>query len=386
MKRTVRRFFYRMRSEGSGAVRESVAIGLGAFVGCLPIFGLHLGACIVLGWLLGLNRLKMYLAANISNPFVAPLLLFSEVQLGSLVRRGVIHSITIDTVRTASLRTLGGDLVIGSIMLGTLLGIVLATVTYLSLRASDTDPAFFDLVRQASDRYLGVSITAWEFARGKLRGDPLYRSIVCSGLLPDGQTLLDVGCGSGLMLALLAEARSRVRSGAWDSGLPRPPLFERMVGIDIRPRVVDVARQALGADAEIFEGDARQLTSSTHDAVLICDVLHMMSFDEQEQVIAVTRRSLRDGGVLVVREADAAGGWRFFVVRAGNRLKSIVLRNWRQRFYFRTQLEWCALFARHGLAVTEMANGGRTPFASVLFRLTAVQAASATSRTHTLAG
>lgn len=381
-----RRFFYRMRSEGSGAVRESLAVGLGAFIGCLPIYGLHLGVCVVLGWLLGLNRLKMYLAANISNPFVAPLLLFSEVQLGSLLRRGALHAISLDTVRAANIRTLGGDLVIGSIVLGILLGVVLATVTYLSLRASDKDPGFLDLVRTASDRYLGVSITAWEFARGKLRGDPLYRSVLCGGLLRSGNTLLDLGCGSGLMLALFAEARSRVRSGTWNSGLPAPPLFERMVGIDIRPRVVRVARQALGADAEILEVDARELNPSMHEAVLICDVLHMIRFDEQEKLIALARRALGEGGVLLVREADAGGGWRFAVVRAGNRLKSIVFGNWRQRFYFRTHLEWCGLFARHGLAVISVPNGDGTPFASVLFRLTAVPDASATHRTHTPAG
>lgn len=380
-----RRFFYRMRSEGSGAVRESVAIGLGAFIGCLPIFGLHLGACIALGWLFGLNRLKMYLAANISNPFVAPLLLFSEVQLGSWLRRGVVHGISLETVRTANLSTLGADLVIGSIVLGTLLGVLLAAVTYLSLRSTETDPAFLDLVRAASDRYLAASITAWEFARGKLRGDPLYRSVLCGGLLANGKTLLDLGCGSGLMLALLAEARSRVRSGTWDRGLPAPPLFERMTGIDLRPRVVRVARQALNGEADILEGDARALDSSTHDAILICDVLHMIHPDDQEQVIALARRSLEEGGVLIVREADAAGGWRFAVVRAGNRLKAIVFGHWRQRFYFRTQVQWCGLFARNGLAVRSVPNGGGTPFASVLFRLTVMPDASATDRRRTRA-
>jgi SAM-dependent methyltransferase len=276
-------------------------------------------------------------------------------------------------------------LVVGSIVLGVLLGALLATVTYLSLRASNTDPAFLDLVRAASDRYLAASITAWEFARGKLRGDPLYRSILCGGLLPSGRTLLDLGCGSGLMLSLLAEARSRVHSGRWDRGLPAPPLFERMIGVDIRPRVVRVARQALNGDAEILQVDARKVDPSTHDAILLCDVLHMIHLDEQEQVIALARRSLEEGGVLLVREADAAGGWRFAVVRAGNRLKAIFLGHWRQRFYFRTHVEWCGLFARHGLAVLSVPNGGGTPFASVLFRLTVIPDGSATHRTRTRA-
>src|SRR5436190_4426712 len=95
-----RSIFYTMRSEGAGATRESIAIGLGMFIGCLPVFGLHLGLCVAIGGLLGVNRLKMYLAANISNPFVAPLLLFSELQVGSLVRRGTVHPISLTTVQT----------------------------------------------------------------------------------------------------------------------------------------------------------------------------------------------------------------------------------------------------------------------------------------------
>ena len=38
--------------------------------------GLHLAICWVVGFLLGLNRLKMYFAANVSNPFVAPWLVY----------------------------------------------------------------------------------------------------------------------------------------------------------------------------------------------------------------------------------------------------------------------------------------------------------------------
>jgi len=44
---------------------------------------LHLTICWLIGYVLGLNRLKMYFAANISNPFVAPWLVVVEVQAGA---------------------------------------------------------------------------------------------------------------------------------------------------------------------------------------------------------------------------------------------------------------------------------------------------------------
>jgi uncharacterized protein (DUF2062 family)/SAM-dependent methyltransferase len=370
MARLARHIFYTMRSEGAGAVREAIAIGLGTFIGCLPLFGLHLALCIAIGWACGLNRLKMYLAANISNPFVAPVLVLSEIQFGSFLRSGTLRSISFDTVRAFDHRALGADLAIGSVAVGALLGTAGGVVTYLSTRNSGGNPAFLDLVRRASDRYATVSITAWEFARAKLRSDPLYRTVVCGGLLPGGERLLDVGCGCGLMLAALAEARACVRTGTGAPGLGTPALYELMTGIDVRPRVVRIARKALGDAAEILEADGRMLLPSHYDAVLICDVLHMMDYDEQEKVLEAARTWLRSGGVLIVREADAASGWRFRAAAVGNTMKALMLGQWKQAFYFRTRREWAELFRKHGLAATIVANGEGTPFASVLFRLT----------------
>ena len=375
-----RRFFYEMRSEGAGAARESIAIGLGIFIGCLPVFGLHLAACFVVGWLLGLNRLKMWVAANISNPLFAPTLLLAELQVGSFLRRGTLHPVTLETVRTTSLWVFGIDLAVGSVAVGVTLGCGAAALTYASVRSSGADPDFLDLVRAASDRYLTGSITAWEFARGKLRSDPMYRAIVCGGLLPSGGTLLDIGCGSGLTLALLAEARTRAKSGTWPAAWGTPPIFNRLVGLDIRPRVVSVARAALGSDAEVFEGDVREAAPSGSRVVLICDVLQMIPFEAQALVISAARRSLSDGGVLVVREADASAGWRFSAVRIGNRIKAVAFGHWRQRFYFRSETDWRAMFAANGLAVAALPDGQGTPFASVLFRLTVASVASASDR------
>src|SRR3982751_4526717 len=105
----IRRWFQRLRTDGGGVGREAAAIGLGAFIGCLPFFGFHLVLCWAVGWLLNLNRLKLYLAANISNPLVAPTLVFAEVQLGAWLRRGAWHTLTIETATTTGLTVFGLD-------------------------------------------------------------------------------------------------------------------------------------------------------------------------------------------------------------------------------------------------------------------------------------
>lgn len=374
--KALRRTFYDLRTEGQGRAREACAIGTGLFIGCLPFYGFHLLLCWLVGRLFRLNRLRVYLAANVSNPIVAPLLVFAELQTGAWLRTGSFLALTLETVRTRTPWQFGADLLTGSVVMGVVLAAIGGVATYLALGGGARDPFFATLASAAADRYITSSITAWEFARGKLRGDPLYREVLLGGWLPSGGRLLDIGCGQGLMLALLAEAERFERGRLVRSGTPLPR-FERMVGIELRPHRARLARAALGSDAEIVESDARTMTAGTCRVVLLFDVLHMMPETDQEALLAAAVDALETGGVILVREADASAGWRFQTVRAGNRLMALASGAWRQPLAFRTGGEWRELFSRHGLDVEGAPAGAGTPFANQLFRLTARQAGSA---------
>src|ERR671921_2931042 len=93
--RRLRRMFFDLRTEGGGPRRDAVALGLGVFIGCSPFYGFHLLLVWVVGRLLRLNRLKMYLAANISNPVVSPMLILSELQAGAWMRRQDFHDLSL---------------------------------------------------------------------------------------------------------------------------------------------------------------------------------------------------------------------------------------------------------------------------------------------------
>src|SRR5262249_51540267 len=184
-----------------------------------------LAICWIVGFLLGLNRLKMYFAANVSNPFVAPWLVFAEVQVGAWGRRGSFHPVTREYIASTGLTVFGVDALVGRVFVGAALAFVAAWGTYSLVRAKGEDRPFVELVRRASDRYVGTSITAWEFARGKLRMDPIYRATLSSDVLPSGGALLDVGCGQGLALALLPQARIAGGNGTRPPRrAPPPPL------------------------------------------------------------------------------------------------------------------------------------------------------------------
>jgi SAM-dependent methyltransferase len=143
------------------------------------------------------------------------------------------------------------------------------------------------------------------------------------------------------------------------------------VGIDTRPRVASLAVEALtGAPVEIITADAATQPLRACDAALLFDVLHMMPIEAQETFLAAVKTALRPGGVVLIREADANTGWRFALVRIGNRLKAIAGRNWKQHFAFRRPDEWIACFEAHGFQVETFPGPASHPFGNTLFRLT----------------
>jgi SAM-dependent methyltransferase len=365
----LRRTFYELRTEGEGPGREACAIGVGLFIGCSPFYGFHLLISWVCGRLFRLNRMKVYLASNISNPLVAPMLILGEIQTGAWLRSGTFLALTLQTVKTSSLWQYGLDLLLGSAVIGGVIGSIGAITTYFTLRGGHKDPFFAGMVRDASERYVGKSITGWEFARNKLRRDPLYHEVLFRGWLPSGGKLLDIGCGQGLMLALLAEAERVSRDRSVPTGV-RLPRFDRIVGIELRPHRASLARAALGPDADIIESDARLVSPGECRAILFFDVLHMMPQADQDALLSTAVGALAQGGVILIREADASAGWRFHAVRIGNRLMAIASGAWGQRFAFRTLGDWHDCFARHGLDAESTPAGTGTPFANHLFRLT----------------
>lgn len=367
-----RRFARLLRTEADTPARRAAAVGAGVFIGCTPFYGFHLALSYAVAWALGLSRLTVYLFANVSNPLVAPFLVFAEVQAGSFVRRGAPYPVTLDALGAMSPWTFGADLLVGAAAIGTLLGLGMGLTVYAGLRRRPAPGLFERVALRAADRYVEGSVTAWEFGRAKLRTDPVYRAALCDARLPSGGTLVDFGCGQGLMLALLLEGRDAAAAGEWTG--PAPPVFDRLIGVEPRANVARLARLATGVDAEILEIDGRVFEFPPSTAVLCFDVLQMMPPADQARLLARARAALVPGGVLLVREADAAAP-RFWRVRAGNRVKALTTGAWRQTLSYRRAGDWIALFASLGFAVESVGIERGGAFDNVLFRLSLPPAA-----------
>ncbi len=133
-------------------------------------------------------------------------------------------------------------------------------------------------------------------------------------MLPGEGRLLDLGCGRGILLSLLVTARERYDRGLYPEGWAPPPAL-RLHGIEGGEKPASAARQALEEEAEIVTADLRDADFPAADAVLLLDVLHYLPAAGQEELLARAAAALEPGGLLLIRDADAAAGWRFTATR-----------------------------------------------------------------------
>jgi uncharacterized protein (DUF2062 family) len=357
----------RLRTEGDSPGRQAAAVGLGILVGCSPFYGLHLAICIALSSLFRLNRIQTYLAAQISAPAIAPLLIYAEIQVGRLLRGASWLSFRPAALRGTLPWQYGVDLLSGSLVVGTVLGLLAAFLTYRAVLALRKEPRVTALIEEAARRYAQAGPFSWEFVRGKLRYDPVYLSLLRSGSLPQEGVLCDLGCGRGIVLSLLATAGKLAERGTLPEGWPAPPRLT-LHGIEGRPKHAAIARQALGAAATVVAGDLRDEAIPEADVLLLLDVLHYLDGPSQEELLGRIARALRPGGLLLIRDADAAGGWRFTATRLQERLSALARGELRPRFHYRSADAWIEQLEQSGLAASVEPMGMGTPYSNVLIQ------------------
>jgi len=128
------------------------------------------------------------------------------------------------------------------------------------------------------------------------------RSIEALDLAP-GETVLELGCGTGNSFARLRE-----RVGPTGS----------VVGLDASRGMVDAARQRASRNGwqnvSVVRGDAQQypVPDGTFDAVYAA--MSLSAVPEPERAVGATRRVLRPGGRVVVLDAQPFQSWPWRVL------------------------------------------------------------------------
>lgn len=226
------------------------------------------------------------------------------------------------------------------------------------------------LIDKASAPYRCAGRFAWHFARGKLGGDPVFVGLLERGLIADRSRILDIGCGQGLLASWLLAAQALHRQQRWPLHWPAAPQVSAIHGIELMPRDVERAQQALqGSDqcaVRFTVGDMCRAEFGQADAAVILDVLHYVNIDAQNDVLRRVRDALLPAGILILRVGDAAGGWRFRYSVLVDRVATFARGHRNSRLYCRTLPEWQATLDALGFAVERMPMNQGTPFANVL--------------------
>ena len=226
--------------------------------------------------------------------------------------------------------------------------------------------AYLALVETAARRYAPAGRFATHFARGKLRHDPVFAAILAQDLIPRDARLIDLGCGQGVLLALLVAAEGAAARGAWPAEWPPAPRLASMTGFELLPHAVARARAALGDRAHIEQADLRTIELPACDAIALIDVLHYVDAAAQEVALAKCARALPAGGVLFLRVGDAGAGWRFALTRVADQIASFGRSGSWPMLYARPVREWVALLERSGFDVRSQPASEGTPFANAL--------------------
>lgn len=338
-----------LRGGEASPKKRALACGLGLFIGCLPLYGLHFPLCFGISLLLRLDVVITYLAANISNPFVAPFLVTAEVELGSLILDGRHAAFDLERARELGAAGFMRQAAVGSVVLGGALGLIGWALTWvLASRGARRDDPVERAIERTLARYKSAPRGDRYYVAGKLRHDPVLR-LITELELSLGRTL-DAGAGRGQLGLCLLELG----------------LISSLSGFDADARKIEVARRAAGDSAFFEVADLGRAELPPCDTVLLVDVLHYLPAAEQDALLARAARALEPGGRLIVRDVDGSGP-RSALTRFFERLATAT--GWhltKSKLCFRPAAKWCAVLEREGLVCRVQGASQGTPFSNVL--------------------
>ena len=363
VRRNLARVWRRLRGRRQSPARVALAVGSGLFIGCLPVYGLHFFLCLLWCLPLGLDFVATYLAANISNPFVAPFLVTLEVEVGSLVTTGHHAAFTLARAKQTGILGFVWQAGVGSVFVGLGLALLGASATYFALRkrqAAEHDEAgvapsegtsderFDAAMLRTIERYRRAPIADRLYVASKLRFDPLARML--AALPGDWGQVLDAGAGRGqfgLFLSELGRARE-------------------LVAFDGDRRKIELLRDAAGDAARASVRDLLALPEGQVDTVLLIDVLHYLPLAEQDGLLREAAARVTRGRILI-RELDAVAGARSVVTRLFEWLAKITGYNrGRAARHYRPASELVAQLAACGFSCQVLGASAGTPFGNVL--------------------
>ncbi len=115
--------------------------------------------------------------------------------------------------------------------------------------------------------------------------------------LPERGLIVDLGCGYGTISHLVSSAC----------------MDRSVIGVDMSSRRIEVARSGIDRNnsIEFHAADIREFQIPHCSAVMMIDILYMLTFEEQERLLSRCYEKLYDNGVVVIKDNCKSPYWKY---------------------------------------------------------------------------
>jgi len=330
--------------------RAAAAVFLGIFIGIAPIYGFQTLVALGLAFVFKLNKPLTVASTFINNPLLQPVIIVSSVELGFFMRCGHFQRFTFSSLTGVHVREELLWWVVGSLVLGAILGSIGAAITaiVLRLRAPGT-PGLRERIHFVNRAFDRSATPDRSFVHCKLQLDRIFSMLAVEDL--GSGTVIDLGCGYGMALGFTAFGESG----------------RRLIGCDLNAHRIAVARQALSSlNAEVSIGDVRYFGLPPAGLILILDVLQYLPADDQLALLKRCCSALDPDGTLIFRAHDRERGMWSTITLTLDRLLFLYQRTGTRPLTLSAPQYQRAL-ENAGMQVETRRFRNRLPFAHILF-------------------
>lgn len=191
------------------------------------------------------------------------------------------------------------------------------------------------------------------YARGKLRGDPVFRAAF-DLLRNESRPVLDIGCGIGLLEFYLRECGFTAPLTGFDFDAKKIAVAERIAA----PHYPGI-RFMVGEAAQTFPGEPGH--------VVLFDVLHYLDAAAQRVLLNRVAERVAPDALCLIRETPRDRSWRFRLTQLEELFLHAILWMKSHAVHFPAVRDITAPFVQRGFSAEVRPLWGRTPFNSHLF-------------------
>lgn len=117
--------------------------------------------------------------------------------------------------------------------------------------------------------------------------------------MPEVETVLDFGCGSGLWLNLLNLRKKNIK---------------QLYGVDIDKRKLGQFCSIKSEKITLLTPELHQIPPNSFDCITILDVFYLISSQERIQWLKVFHHLLKPKGTLIIKDVFIGNNWKTWVI------------------------------------------------------------------------